>query len=177
MNKQAIAAILNSKKISLFDPPAIAANPFNGSIIDAVIHYFTLNDWSCDREEVNLLHSNFQIDGDRWDCYIQSFEEQSRLLVYSILPVIATRDTLAAILELTARINYETAIGSFDVDCDTGFIAYKTSIDIKNSHLDLALIRNLLQANTETLVYYLPAFRAIIEGKNSPLEVITHYQK
>ncbi|MDB9313579.1 YbjN domain-containing protein [Spirulina sp. CS-785/01] len=173
MDKQAIQAILNSEKCNLFDNSAIASHasqPLEMSMIDAVIHYFTIQGWDYAQEESNLLHSTFQVQEYQWDCYIQSFEAQKQLLIYSIVPAIAPQYKRAAILELTTRINYDLVIGSFDVELQSGYISYKTSLDITESYLDLALLKNLFQANLETVVYYLPAFQGVIQDDLSPLE-------
>lgn len=181
MDKSAIQAILNSEKSNLLDTAAIASHPSHPHpshlsqplempLIEAVIQYFTLQGWHYQQEDLNLLHTTFQVQDYAWDCYIQTFEEQQQLFISSILPAIAPPDKISAILELTTRINYDLVIGSFDLDVQSGYLSYKTSIDITESHLDLALLKNLFQANLETVVYYLPAFQGVITDNFTPLE-------
>ncbi|MGB0562718.1 MAG: YbjN domain-containing protein [Spirulinaceae cyanobacterium] len=170
MDKPAIKSILSSVEHKVLETTAIASTPLEMSIIDAVAHYLESKGWRYVQEESDLLHTTFQIDTYQWDCYIQSFAAQQQLLIYSILPTIAPPDKKAAILELLTRINYELVIGSFDMDIQNGYLSCKTSLDITDSHLDLALLHNLFQANFETVVYYLSAFNGVIQEGRLPDE-------
>jgi hypothetical protein len=59
------------------------------------------------------------------------------------------------------------------MDFADGEIRYKTSIDVEGSHLDSALIGQLVYANVQVMNTYLPCIMAVIDGNVSPVEKIS----
>lgn len=142
------------------------------SILDQVVDFFIKDDWAFTKiQGKTVLQVAFQGEHGRWTCYAEAREEQSQFLFYSMYPANAPEDTRSPIAEFLTRANYGLIIGNFELDFNDGEIRFKTSVDVEDTQLDTALIKNMVYTNVLMMDQYFPGIQAVLEG-TSPVEAI-----
>ena len=150
-----------------------AAEDIQLSLYQAIIHFFTEDDWSFTKLQGEpVLRMAFQGDNGQWTCYAKAKEDQQQFVFYSLCPIAAPEDKRSAIVEFITRANYGMTIGNFELDYTDGEIRYKTSIDVEGDRLTPALIKRLVYTNVAMMDEYLPGIKAVIEVGISPKEAI-----
>ncbi len=150
-----------------------AAEEIQPSVYQAIIHFFTEDDWSFTKLQGEpVLRMTFQGENGQWTCYAKAKEDQQQFIFYSICPIAAPEDKRQAIAEFLTRANYGMTIGNFELDFTDGEIRYKTSIDVEGDRLTSALIKNLVYTNVMMMDEYLLGIKAVIETGVSPEEAI-----
>ncbi len=136
----------------------------NGSLLDAVIAFFTNDDWTFTKlQGQTVLHMAYQGEHGLWNCYAQTRETEKQFVFYSIYPEAIPEDKRLPLAELLTRINYGLILGNFELDLDDGEVRYKTSIDTTGSTLNFQLMDRLVYANIMIMDHYWPQIQAIIE--------------
>ena len=117
-----------------------------------------------------LIRMGFEGRSGNWYCFVRSYEQDERLVVYSICPVRcaeAQRENLAIFLTLA---NYGLIIGNFEMNWDNGELRYKTSVDVEGGELTMTMCQQLLQTNCAVMDRYFAALLGVIHGQLSPSE-------
>ncbi|MHC5598380.1 MAG: type III secretion system chaperone family protein [Nostoc sp.] len=154
------------------------SSPTDGSIFEAIINFFTVDDWPfVQLPGQPALQIPFQGENGRWNCYARVRNEQNQFVFYSICPVNAPENKRLAIAELLTRANYGMMIGNFELDFTDGEISYKTSIDVEGDRLSFALIQRVVYANVTMMDEYLPGILSVIYGNLSPEEAIAQVER
>jgi len=107
------------------------------------------------RMEIRGINSEFI-------CFIIVDEEQESLLCNTH---IAQKIPFAKRLEVCNfmnRINYELAIGNFEMDMDDGEIRFRTYLDLANSEPSREQLVNLIWNGAQTFDTYYPGFHKIL---------------
>jgi hypothetical protein len=144
-----------------------------GTILETIEAFFKRDGWLCSPVEGQpVLWSSFAGENGQWSCVALGLEETDQFAFYSICPVNAQPDLLAATAEFIARANADMLIGNFELDWDTGEIRFKTSIDVEGSGLTVELVSAQVYANVSTMDRYLPGLMNVLYGKHSPAEAI-----
>jgi len=146
-------------------------------ILEAIISFFTEDEWPFFQVEGEpALRTGFEGDSGQWVCYAQAREEQGQVSFYSVCPVSVPEERRLPMAEFLTRANYGLIIGNFELDLSDGEIRYKTSIDVEEDRLSVALIRSLVYANVLTMDRYLPGIVSIICGEMSPARAIVQVE-
>jgi len=162
----------------LIDSLSEAAEEIQPSIYQAVIHFFTEDDWSFTKLQGEpILQMTFQGENGRWTCYAKVKENQQQFIFYSLCPIAIPEDKRSTIAEFLTRANYGMTIGNFELDFNDGEIRYKTSIDVEGDRLTSALIKNLVYTNVMMMDTYLPGIQAVLEGTASPEAAIQQVER
>lgn len=103
-----------------------------------------------------------------WNCYVLPREADQELIFYSLFPFPVPPEKRRDMAEFICRANYGLGIGNFELDFTDGEIRYKTSIDVTNSELTPALIRNVIYANVVLFDRYFSGILEVIEGEANP---------
>lgn len=104
--------------------------------------------------------------------------ELRRVQVTSLLPVKAPINTRDAMAELIARINYDLAIGVFDLNMDNGKMSYAVSIDLMDGALTKSMLERMVGVNMKIIDEYALAFNSVMHGGVSPKDAInTPYEE
>jgi len=149
-----------------------------GQLLDVAKQFFESDNWHYkDVPELGILTLNFKGDSGQWSCYVQARDENGLFAIYSISPLHAPEDKRLALSEYITRVNYNMAIGNFEMDMDDGEIRYKTSIDVTGDELTPALVRRLVYANLLNMDKYYPGVVAIAESDISPTEAIAKVER
>lgn len=154
-----------------------AAEEIQPSIYQAVIHFFTEDDWSFTKLQGEpILQMAFQGENGRWTCYAKAKDEKQQFIFYSFCPIAIPEDKRPVIAEFLTRANYGMTIGNFELDFTDGEIRYKTSIDVEGDQLTYALIKTLAYTNVSMMDEYLPGIRAVLENDIAPSDAIAEIE-
>lgn len=147
------------------------------SILNTAIQFFVIEEWPFVQvQKEPTLRLSFRGDHGQWICYATAREEASQFVFYSICPILVPTAKQLEIAEFIARANYGIVVGNFEMDFSDGEIRYKTSIDVGDDRLTVALVKHLVYTNVMTMDYYLPAILAVIEGDLPPAEAIAQVE-
>jgi hypothetical protein len=149
------------------------SSPTDGSIFEAIINFFTVDDWPfVQLPGQPALQIPFQGENGKWNCYARARNEQNQFVFYSICPVNAPENKRLAVAEFLTRANCGMMLGNFELDFTDGEISYKTNIDVEGDRLSFALIQRVVYANVTMMDEYLPGILSVIYGNLSPEEAI-----
>lgn len=103
-----------------------------------------------------------------WVVLVQAREDLRQLSFYSMVPVEIPADRIDVVGEYLHRANYGLAIGCFEFDYDARQVRFRTAIDVEESELSSAQMRNYLYMNVLTCERYLSGLQEVIAGEASP---------
>jgi hypothetical protein len=104
--------------------------------------------------------------------YVNIDEEQRALYIRTLAPVRVPTSKRQKLAELLMRFNQRLLLGGFDLNMNSGLIAYKTSIILGEGNLHDDIIEHLLFANWWAIDKYFPAINMVIFGNISPKPAI-----
>ncbi|GAB1422396.1 YbjN domain-containing protein [Anaerolineales bacterium] len=110
----------------------------------------------------SVLSLGFKGHSGQWMCIAQSREEQQQFIFYSVCPLNVPEESRSRMAEFLTRVNYGTILGNFEMDFRDGEIRYKTSLDYEGSHLNEALIRQIVYSNLTIFDHYWPGVMKVI---------------
>ena len=169
MKSEHLKAIAHAEA-ALNHPESRKSYGLKRAITETITLFLTSEGLHFEQQEDDVFFGKVSSDVGMWDCYIQAMEDRQQLLIYSVLPFELKEHQLEVVTELITRINYGLIIGNFDIA--QNMIAYKTSLDIEGSNLDIPLINRLFYSNVVSVNRYLPAICALLEGTLSPKQAI-----
>jgi hypothetical protein len=138
-------------------------------MFETVKKFFDEDGWSYNQIEGEpALITGINAKNGKWKCIARVREQQVQFVFYSICPVNVPEKSRPAMAEFVTRANYGLIIGNFEMDFNDGEIRYKTSIDVENSELTPALIKNLVYPNVLEMDRYLPGIMAVTFAGASP---------
>ncbi|MEM9907744.1 MAG: YbjN domain-containing protein [Cyanobacteria bacterium P01_D01_bin.44] len=136
--------------------------------------FFVEADWDILRYPDSLtLELKTRGSQSEWSCLAQVDDIQDQFLFYSFCPVTVPAECRPKLAEFCVRANLGMVLGNFELDFDTGTLRYKTSVDVEGSYLEPAMIRQLVQANLETMDHYWPAIMKAIYGDVSSIAALS----
>ena len=97
-------------------------------------------------------------------------EESSRLFIRIPEITRVPKDKRLAAAVLIDMINWQLAIGNFQMDHSDGELAFRASLAVKDGHLGAEQMETHFLAGVITADFYLPAFYRLFWGKVSPEE-------
>ena len=118
----------------------------------------------------NRRSLHFGMDGEhvRWRCTATA-TEPATLAMLSFLPLRAALPRRSACAELCLRINWNLALGHFDLDFTDGEIRYTTLAPLPgNSALTADLIQQVISAHRTVMDAFVPAFALVLFNETSP---------
>jgi hypothetical protein len=162
----------------LIDNLSEAVDEFStASLYESIIQFFTEDDWSFTKIQGEpILRMAFQGENGTYICYAKVRESEGQFVFYSICPLVIPEEKRGVIAEFIARANYGMIIGNFELDFEDGEVRYKTSIDVTDDQLTLALVKSLVYTNVLTMDRYLLGIRAVLEEGLSAIAAIQHVE-
>ena len=144
------------------------------SLLDIAERFFLAEGWEYQRlEHRDILRMGFTGSNGNWICFAQSREDQRQIAFYSICPLRVPENKRLSVAEFLTRANYGLIMGNFEQDWDDGEVRYKTSLDVEDSELGIALLSHIVYANITSMDRYLPGIIAVLAGSQTPLEAIS----
>lgn len=147
------------------------------SLLDVAKQFFDEESWRYqDIEAEGIVTVAFRGDSGQWSCYGQAQDQRNLFVFYSISPTRPDQGKIMPMCEYLTRVNYNMALGNFEMDMEDGEIRFKTSIDITGDELTVANVRQLVYSNLLTMDRYLPGIQAIANTDEAPAEVIARLE-
>ena len=138
------------------------------TLFETVVRYFTQEEWYFLKMDSRpTLQMSFNGSSGKWLCYANVNEEKGFFSFYSVCPINVPEDRRSTVAEFLTRANYGLMIGNFEMDYRDGEVRYKTSLDVENAEINLALIGNLVNVNLLMMDRYLPGVLKCIYGNES----------
>lgn len=140
--------------------------------------FFNEDGWEFVRvdEEDEIFQVKFEGENGLWNCYACANDPAEQLVFYSICPLGTPVEQLLPMAEFLSKVNYGLTIGNFELDFKDGEVRYKTSIDVENDRLTVALVENLVYMNVQTMDKYLPGITGLINNQISPEEALNRIE-
>lgn len=148
------------------------------NLLEQLIQFFETDDWQFHQiSPLPVLALRFKGRHGQWMCYAQAREEEEQIVFYSVLPINVPQSRRQKFSEFITRANYGMVIGNFEMDFEDGEIRYKTSIDVEDSELTFALIRQLVYANLIITDQYLPGIMRTIYSEEQPADILASLEE
>lgn len=143
------------------------------TLLDAVVEFFIEDEWHYQQlPDKPIFRLGFQGENGSWQCYAQIREEQQQFLFYSVLDMNVPEDKRDVMAEFIARANYGLNVGNFEMDYGDGEVRFKTSIDVEDDRLSLALAKNVVYANVVVMDKYFHGIMSVVYGDVDPESAI-----
>jgi hypothetical protein len=140
-----------------------------GPLLESVTSYLDSEAWRYETvAKSNTLRMRYRGQSETWVVLVQAREDLRQLSLYSMVPAEIPADRLDAVGEYLHRANYGLALGCFELDYDTRQVRFRTSVDLEESELSAAQVRNYLYMNVLTCDRYLAGLTQVIEGLAAP---------
>ncbi|MGI0485217.1 YbjN domain-containing protein [Pantanalinema rosaneae CENA516] len=153
-------------------------NSSNQSFFQILKCFFQQQTWAYfSLPEQSVIYFDFQGKHDKWECYAQVREAEQQLVFYSVLPMKVAKKSRHLVAEFLTRANYGLILGNFEMDFNDGEIRYKTSIGVEGSHLDFALIQQVVYSNLSITDKYLPGILQVMNGQKLPATAIVQIEQ
>lgn len=110
------------------------------------------------RLEIRGINSDFI-------CFIIVDEEQESLLCNTHIKQKIPFAKRLEICNFMNRVNYELAIGNFEMDMDDGEIRFRTYLDLANSEPSREQLLNLIWNGAQTFDTYYPGIQKIVQDE------------
>jgi hypothetical protein len=139
------------------------------SLMDVVLRFLREDQWNFQQlDNKPIIRAGFRGERGTWVCFARVDEEHQRFLFHSIMGLNIPPQYRAAVAEYLTRANYGLPVGNFEMDLDTGDVRFKTSIEIPEGDLTVAMIRKLAYANVRNMDHYFPGVLSVVHGGLSP---------
>jgi hypothetical protein len=128
-----------------------------------------------DRDDV--LSFPFRGDREAWTCFAEAFEEQERVVFYSVVPFNVPEEGRPGVMEFITRVNYGLLIGNFELDLADGELRFKTGLDVRGAELTATLAGRAIIPNLHAMNTYLPGLEALIgDDPAVPAEIVAEIE-
>jgi hypothetical protein len=139
------------------------------SVLDIVVRFFREDQWNFQQvEDKPVIRAGFRGERGTWVCFARVDEEHQRFLFHSIMGLNIPQQYRLAVAEYLTRVNDGLPLGNFEMDLDSGDVRFKTSIEVPEGELTVAMVRTLAYANVRNMDYYFPGVLAVVHGGLSP---------
>ena len=125
------------------DAPKEAFN----SLIECVIQFFEKQGWMYERQESGLFVSSITNNEHDWTLLVCTDSDQDLCIVYSVMPDTVPIDKRTAVAQQLSQVNYNLALGNFEIDLEDGELRFRTSLDLAGTQDKSPLIETLILAN------------------------------
>ena len=126
-------------------------------------------------EDGRTLSSGFNGPGLLWDFAVSAHaggDGGFLLLVNSYIPTKALPERRAACSELLTRINYELAVGCFEMDLAEGTINFRTSVSLPGADITPGIVAELLHSNLAQVRERYRQIAAVLYGGTTPEQAL-----
>ncbi len=138
-------------------------------VMDVVLRFFREDQWNFKQlDNKPVIRAGFRGEHGTWVCFARVDEENRRFLFHSTMGLNIPLQYRAQVAEYLTRVNYGIPVGNFEMDLDTGDVRFKTSVEVPESELTVAMVRVLAYTNVRTMDHYFPGVLAVVHGGLSP---------
>lgn len=128
-------------------------------------------------EDKTALGTKLSGENGQWTCLALAKEDEDLFIFYSIYPLTVPLEKRTTVAEFLTRVNYGMLIGNFELDFEDGEVRYKTSINVREDRLSFVLAKHVIYTNIAMMDRYFPSLMQVIQGEDSPIEVVFTIEK
>ena len=137
--------------------------------LDTVVEYFKAKDWNFEvDEEKHRVKTGVSAENGEWQFFVSASDENNMCFVLAVFPQKCPPKRQRACAELLTRINYGLLLGCFEMNYDSGSIAFKTSYPFTAGLIDPERVKEVIEFNIAFMDRFLPAIMAVIYTGISP---------
>jgi hypothetical protein len=126
-----------------------------------------------DANALRIAHHGEDAD---WSCITEVWEDDRVFACYSVSPLRATPDTMAAAGEFVHLVNVGVLVGNFELDLDDGEIRFKTTVGFGPTPWSDDLARVVLYTNLAAMNMYAGPLLRVVSGADTPAEALAGLQ-
>lgn len=148
------------------DRPSVLLNTVTAVLEEDGIAYQT--------EEPRLISFTIRGTTGSWSCkiLIDEDEEWRSVIVTSLAPVTVPEARRASVSEWVIRKNYDTRIGSFQMDLSDGEVSYKTELLAADGVMTAAMFSAILDANLYMMDRCIQGLMMVAFGGVDPIRAL-----
>lgn len=141
-------------------------------LLDLIIELFEEQEWRVNRpsDEATVVHAGVASDAGDFELYVRTDEQRHHVTAMAVLDVEGSEDHVPEVLELAARLNTRSAVGSYEADADSGLLAFKVAIDVTGDRLSSALARGMIGTALIGGERANALYRAVLDGSMTPAD-------
>ena len=95
-----------------------------------------------------------------------------KIVLFSFIPFLISRDRQELVVELLNRINYAEDIGNFEMNYNTGQVRCKTSVEVMDIDINIEILYGVVTNNTNLMGKYIPMIDQVNKGELLPMDAI-----
>lgn len=100
------------------------------------------------------IHAGFQGKNFTYQMLARARDGHRQAIFLTIVPVKVQSEQRLAVAEFLCRANYGLILGNFEMDCETGEVRYKTSVDVEGGELTSGMVKTMMHVNLSTADKY-----------------------
>lgn len=141
-------------------------------MLDLVIALFEEQEWQIERPnpDATIVHAGVASDAGDFDLYVRTDEERHQLTAFAVLARDGSEQQVPAVLELAARLNAGSVVGSYEADADNGVLSFKAGIDVTGAELSPVLTRRLIGTVLIAGERANPLYGDVLAGRSTPAD-------
>lgn len=141
--------------------------------IKAIENFFAEDGWGYDFDEEKVaFRTGTRLDNKLKSTSVNIFVTELGISVFANVSVSADKDCVVAVNEFLTRANYGLRIGNFEMNYETGDIAYKVFHDITDGVPSKDVIKRMIYTACMMVSRYGNGLLAVMFGMQSPKEAI-----
>jgi hypothetical protein len=142
-----------------------SANGNDPSWMDVILQFFQEDQWNYQKlDNKPVIRAGYRGEHGTWVCYAQVDEALHRFSFHSLMGLNIAPQYRVPVVEYLTRVNYLLAVGSFDMDLDTGNVRFRTSIELYSCALSVEQVRSLAYTTVRTMDHFFPGVMAVVHG-------------
>lgn len=122
------------------------------------------------------IHAAFQGTNFTYQMFARSRDGHRQAIFYSAIPVKVPPEQRPTVAEFLCRANYGIMLGNFEMDCDTGEVRYKTSVDVEGGELTSRMVKTMVHVNLSTADKYAKGLIDVLYRGLTPAQVIAELE-
>jgi len=128
--------------------------------------------YSTSKAQPNVVRSSARGDNGMFPTIYTIDADRKIFSIIMQLDCLVPEEKRGAVAEFIARVNFERAIGSFELDFRDGEIRYRGAFQYDGATLNDTLIENLFQMCGSAINFYYPPLMKVVWGGMAPQEAI-----
>ncbi|MBX3128023.1 MAG: YbjN domain-containing protein [Polyangiaceae bacterium] len=111
-------------------------------------------------------------EGEKLGIHAELYEDDQRLVLYTTFLDPTPKPRRGQVMEFVTRANFGLVSGNFEMDLESGYVRFKSTVDFADTTLDLHWVKNLILHSIEATDAYCAALGAVADGTSSAKEAI-----
>jgi hypothetical protein len=120
----------------------------------------------------SIIGAGFQCKVLSYQLYVEAHEKARQVRVLAICPTVVPVEKRSLVAEYLTRANWGLMLGNLEMNCDTGEVRYRTSLDVEGGVLTSKMVKTQVEVNLATMDKYAKGLLGILCAGQTPTEAI-----